>query len=358
MTNADLTTAKVASETDISNIYTTDGADNLTMGAGKELFISSGSIFNQGADVITTALDIRGTYVHGADTLIINNSYTHSQGTFTGGSGTINVNGGLTINAGNFTSTSGILRIQNSDNAGFTVNSGSFNHNSGTVEFATPSNYKTLTVDIGTTILNDVIVNGSGKAYLDITDTMDIDGALTITSIGKMLSGTMDVAGNIVTTDTDITGDATLLLAGSNVQTINAGGESGDLTRLTINKSGGGSVNASAAGTLGVENLTVSGGTFIAPSGILRIENTDDEAFAVSGGTFSHNSGTVEFATPSNYKTLTVDIGTTILNDVIVNGSGKAYLDITDTMDIDGALTITSINQINGGAINIAKNLA
>ncbi len=75
----------------------------------------------------------------------------------------------------------------------------------------------------------------------------------------------------------------------------------------------------------------------------LRIENTDDDAFAVSGGTFSHNSGTVEIATPANYKTLTVDIGATILNDVIVNGSAAANLDVTGTMDIDGALTITSI---------------
>ena len=218
-----------------------------------------------------------------------------------GAAGTLSVEN-LTVSGGTFIAPGpgGTLRIENTVDDAFTVSGGTFSHNSGTVEIATPSNYRTLTVDIGATVLNDVVVSASDRANVDVTGTLAIDGDLTITSIANMRTGTLAVAGDIVTTDTDVTGDATLLLTGSNLQTINAGGQSGDLTRLTIDKSAGGTVDAGAAGTLSVENLTVSGGTFIAPgpSGTLRIENTVDDAFTVSGGTFSHNAGTVEIATP------------------------------------------------------------
>ena len=87
LTNADLTTAAVASENDISNLYSTDGSHRLALGAGKELFVWAGDTFAPGANVTTSLLDIRGTYTHGAETLTVNGSYTHSQGTFSGGSG-------------------------------------------------------------------------------------------------------------------------------------------------------------------------------------------------------------------------------------------------------------------------------
>ncbi len=94
---ADLTTAAVASEDDISNLYSTDGSNNLTMGASKELFVWAGDTFAPGANVTTTLLDIRGIYTLGAETLTVNGNYTHSQGTFSGGSGEVDINGGYSI---------------------------------------------------------------------------------------------------------------------------------------------------------------------------------------------------------------------------------------------------------------------
>ncbi len=149
LTIADMDAALGAySDTDIGYSVT---AGVLTV-TGGELYVPAGHTFTPGGDITTSSIE--------------------SLGTFNGGIGAINISGDLTINGGNFTSTSGILRIQNPDNAGFTVNAGSFNHNSGILEIATPANYKTLTVDIGATILNDVIVNGSAAANLDVTGTM------------------------------------------------------------------------------------------------------------------------------------------------------------------------------------------
>ena len=86
LTNADLTAAAVASEDDISNLYSTDGSDNLTMDAGKELFVWAGDTFAPGADINVFDLDIDGTLTMGDNTATVGGDWDATGGSFSFGS--------------------------------------------------------------------------------------------------------------------------------------------------------------------------------------------------------------------------------------------------------------------------------
>ena len=95
------------------------------------------------------------------------------------------------------------------------------------------------TIDSGAMSFYDVTFNTSGD--IAVTGTMTVSHNLTTTDTNSMTGGTIAVAGDIITTDTTVNGTMTtvILINGTGNQILGAGGGTGILPSVTINKSSG-----------------------------------------------------------------------------------------------------------------------
>ncbi len=299
LSNANMGTAKGAYvDTDI--LYSVSSG-NLVVTSGNWLYTPTGHSFTPGGNVTTTSMA--------------------NLGTFNGGSGSITVQGQLIQRAGTYTATSGTTSIS----ASFTVSGGTFIHNSGTV-LMTSTGWRTY--NIGSTILNNFTI-GIPSAAVTIVGTIDVNGNLTITG-GDIISGTIAVAGNVTTTNAGVVGGAVILFDGTGAQTLGAGGGSGALPGVNINK---------ASGTLTIQDTVNIGGT---------------TGWTYTAGTVDAGSSTVGFTNTT--ATTTVSAGATAFNNVNIAVSGMT-LNVTGALDVNGNLNLTSAGTINGGAITVAGNL-
>ena len=82
LTNADLATAAVAGEDDISGIYTLSGAD-LTVANSKELLVWTGDTFAPGGNITVDDIDIDGTLTMAANDAEVHGSWDAAGGSFT-----------------------------------------------------------------------------------------------------------------------------------------------------------------------------------------------------------------------------------------------------------------------------------
>ena len=301
LSNANMSTAKGA-YVDADILYSVSAGNLTVSGAGTELYVPSGHGFTPGGAVTAPNFE--------------------SKGTFNGGSGNINITGTLTVSGGAFTATSGSTSI----GGDFTISAGSFTHNSGTVTFVDLNK----TVNIGAEVLNNVHINMPSSRNLTITGTLTAVGNLTITEHGLIQTGTLAVAGNVSTTDTT-TGSVpsgTLLLNGGGAQLLSASGGSGQIPSLIINK---------PAGTLTIQDtIMVTGGTFTRTAG------------AVDAGT-----STVSFLLQSK----SVDASGMSFNNAVINLQSNHNFTVTGTMDVNGTLTLTEVNEIRTGTIAVAGNV-
>ncbi|GEM_PF-1840224 len=296
LSNANMDTALGAfSDTDL--LYSVASGNLTVSGAGTELYIPLNHSFTPGGNVTTPAMENLGTFV--------------------GGSGTIDVNGALQLTAGAFTATSGTLSI----GTGFTISGGTFTHNAGTVAFDTGS----ATINIGSAILNDLSL-AIGTGTLTVTGTVDVDGDFAVTSLAGIDGGTIAVAGNATSTDTDIVGTATILLDGGGNQTLGVLSSTGDFPNIAINKTGG--------------TLTLEG----------TIETAD---WTYTAGTVNAGTSTVRF---DAFYPHTISSGAMRFNDVELSNNGNAVT-IVGTMDINGNLTLSDAGNISGGTMTVAGNL-
>lgn len=274
-------------------------------------------------DINVAGIDVQSTYT-GTITQGANNSITVGSsdfkvaaGTFTGSSNSIDCNDAFTLSGGVFTSTTGTLFIDGN----FTLSGGTFTHNSGTVKLDGGA----ATLDIGSATLNHLIIE-KGSTNLTVTGTAAVAGNLTITTANNINTGTIAVAGNVTTSDTSVTGSGTIKLNGTGAQTLGAGGGSGEVPKVTIDKS---------AGTLTLQDT---------------IEVTGNWTY--TAGTVNAGTSTVKFQTDS----LTVDSGTMSFNDVVLDMGGND-LAVTGTMDVNGSLTLTAVRNVNTGTIAVAGNI-
>jgi hypothetical protein len=317
----------------------------------------SGSSKLNGGTIDVTGNVVTTTYIGGDATIHMNGAHTINAGSQSGGLPNLLVTGGtvdassatvlrvrdLTISGGTFDAPGGTLRVYGN----FDVDSGAtFNHNSGKTKFENGGS-KTINTDSSAcNTLYDMEVALSSWSTRTVSGTVYVDNDLTIggSSSSKLNGGTIDVGGDVVTT-TYIGGDATIQMNGAH--TINAGGQSGGLTDLEVT---GGTVDASGATVLRVRDLTISGGsTFTAPDSTGRLEIS--RHFTVSGGTFTHNSGTVKFIGGSG----TVSIGSTHLNHVTFSLSSWATITINSEIYCEGDLTIqgSGSSKVNGGTVAV-----
>jgi hypothetical protein len=237
-----------------------------------------------------------------------------------GYTGTITAQANLTNN-GAFTQNGGTLDL----GATTMTHKGDWTYTAGTVNAGT----STVTFDNGT---QDQTVNAGSMAFnnvtiakdtTDLTGTIDVNGNLTLTSVANI--GTIAVAGNVTTTDTSVSGSGTILLDGNDAQTL---GGTGELPNVTINK---------PAGT-----LTIQG----------TIEVTGNWTY--TAGTVNAGTSTVIFDNGTQGQT--VNAGAMAFNNVTIDKS-TTDLTVSGTMDVNGNLTITSVNAINTGTIAVAKNV-
>jgi hypothetical protein len=333
LTNSNLSTAAVASEADISNIYSVS-AGALTVADGKELFVPTSHTFAPGGAVTVDDIDINGTFTMSSNAVAVS-------GTWDGTGGSFSSTGTVTFDAA-----SGTEDIFSDGDA--------FNH---------------LT-------LND----GGGTATFELEDALDVNGNLTIT--GGTLdtksgeNNSINLAGNWSNSDTFTEQSGTVTFDGSGAQTL--GGET--FYNLTINNSAASpddstDVDSSAAVTV-TNTLTVTDGQFqpttasdfaavtIGASGILKPDAS--AAVTVSGnwsnsGTFTNNSGTVTFDGTGS-QTVTGDT----FNNLTINNSAASPDDDTDVdaaaVTVSATLTVTdgqfqpATSSDFNGAVTISTN--
>ena len=236
---------------------------------------------------------------------------------------TMTNNGAFVMNGGNLTMGSTTVN-QNND---WTYTAGVVNAGTSNVIFASTD----LAVSSGAMTFNDVTLSLGGGNGLTVTGTMDVDGDLTISSIGCIGgTGTIAVSGNITTTDTTVcqSGTAKILIDGSGAQTIGASGGAGGLPAIEINNS---------------DTLTIQD----------TIHMNDDWVF--TGGTVDAGTSTVIF----DGSDLSITTGTMAFNNVTVNYSGANTITLTDNFDIDGDLTLTNAGDgfSGAGVIEVAGDL-
>ncbi len=267
-------------------------------------------------------IDIQSTYTgtitqgSGNSVTVGTSDFVMAAGTFTGGNSTIDCNDRFTLSGGTFTSTTGTLSVEGN----LTISGGTFTHNSGTVTLDTSA----ATIDIGLRILNHLTIAKGGN-NLAVTGTVDVNGNLTVTTANQINTGTIAVAGNVTTSDTSVTGSATVRFDGTGNQTLGTGSGTGELPRVTIDKS---------AGTLTIQDT---------------IEVTGDWTY--TAGTVNAGTSTVKFQTNS----LTVNSGAMSFNHVTLD-MGNTDLTVTGTMDVNGDLTLTTVRNISG-TIAVAGNV-
>jgi len=229
----------------------------------------------------------------------------------------------------------------------FSVGS-TFTAGSGTVEL---NGHKThQTVAIGTAQLNNLTIAKTDSRYnMEVVGVADALGDLTVTQVGSINGGTIKVGGHVATTDDAVGGGGTVELNGSHNITTPDG--QGELPNLLIS---GGTTDASSAGFLGVQDMTVSGGgTFIAPSpGTLGIAGD----FTVNSA-FTPGSGTVKF--DGGKTNQLVDINEIPLNDVVIaktDGRYKVQVIAGDDLDVNGDFTLTKGIFVAPGTVFVAGN--
>jgi len=113
-----------------------------------------------------------------------------------------------------------------------------------------------------------------------------------------------------------------------------------------------GGVFSGASGVASFNNFTQNGGTFNAPSGILSIGGD----FNYTGGSFIHNSGTIDFTAADTGNTITTSGA--VLNNVTFNGIGGEW-QLQDNLDVGGNLTITAGSlSLNGKNLSLGGSFS
>jgi len=271
----------------------------------------NGGTITVGGNVTTTDTGIAGTTMitfngTGAQTLSVNGA---------GGSGDLPAL--VTVDKA-----SGTLTLQDT----IDINTGGWTWTQGTVDPGTSTiNFTgSPTINSGSMSFNNVNFNGT---TFTITGTMDVNANMTLTA-ATTINGAITIGGNLTALDAGIAGTTSFTLDGTGAQTLgaNATGAGRDIPGpVTINK---------ASGTLTLQdNLDIIG------------------SWTWTQGTVDPGTSTMTFVAG----TYTINSGSMSFNDVVFSGAGTDT--ITGTMDINGAVTFSSLVALNGGTLTVGGNV-
>lgn len=193
------------------------------------------------------------------------------------------------------------------------------------------------TINGGAFPLGGIVISKiwSSTVTVNIDESTPLGGPLTINTLGK-LNGVMHVAGNVMSNDSSVPGNALVVFNGTGAQKLIAGVNGGQIPGLKFDKTSGSVTLVDNGNT-----LAVTGGWEAVGPTLVNTANT-----------------TVQFAgNVNNYSTRTIDTGVNSFNNVEINGVWSDTLKI-QKMDIAGNLTINEVGTINGpGAITLAGNV-
>lgn len=292
---------------------------------------------------VTIEAGYSGTITQGAFTITVGSTgWTQSGGTFAGSAsafalGTSGADGNFTLSGGTFTCTSGTT----TQYGNFTHSGGTFNHNNGTYLFQDPGG-GTRTINVPTSeTFNHLTMAAVGSASfgsydLGTGDTLVVLGVYSNNGVCvgyTTTGGTIESRGNVVVggwTSSRVGTATNAFLVGGD-QTISSSG--GRYMNVAVGKSSG---TLSVAGDLTIGQFTLTSGTFLSTPGTLRVNGNFTHT---AGGTFSHNSGTVEFMS-ANSPTFDVAGSETLYNlSMLAPGNGDwgvAYIGAGDTLVVNG----------------------
>ncbi|MFA6922989.1 MAG: RHS repeat-associated core domain-containing protein [Bacteroidales bacterium] len=233
-------------------------------------------------------------------------------GTVSPGTSTLNVSK-FSLSSGSFTAPTGNFTISGAFNSNQTIfnhSGGTFSHNNGTV-ILQPKNCSTTlyiyyadvipsTWFYNLTAIADVSCSGySGRLSSASGDTVKISN--TFTHDKSYIEGDWRIEGDFIINPSAIgasyssgyVGAGSIRMTGSGNQTCYCNG-GGSTANLIVEKTGG--TVSPGTSTLSVSKFSLSSGSFTAPTGNFTISgtfNSSQTIFAHTGGTFSHNNGTV-----------------------------------------------------------------
>lgn len=329
-----------------------------TMTVNGNLAINSVGYFTGGTVAVAgnvSAIDPSGA--SSSVTLLLNGAGAQ---TFSAGGGTGNMGGSVSINK-----PSGTLTLQDTLNigGGWSWTAGSVIAGTSNVVFSGPS---AKTVNSGAMVFNNVAVN-IAPWDMTVTGIMEVAGNLIITSVTSISGGTINVGGDLISTDVAVSGNVAITLNGSGAQSITATGADLPNGLLTVNKASG---TATLASNLILnssgQDLTITQGkldlagynvTFTAAGDVLTVDANGTlqlqggETITATTKTFNAGS-TVIYNGAISYGSLA--LGNTYSNLVFNNGTGSwSHTGVLTTNN----LTITAGTLSSGGQnINVAGN--
>jgi hypothetical protein len=299
--------------------------DTATITPGSTAFnnVTFDHIDTCGPDFTTTIAASTTLTVGG--TLTFDNNDGCGGNTMVNGTGTIASQGNLTTASNGV---NGNVQITMSGSANQTITQ------SGSNIF--PTGTFTVNKSGGTaTLATNFSENASGQSVTITAGTLDLSGHnLTVNSTGMLTvngTGVLQLQGGetITATNKSFVSGGTVIYTGSGTYSSLAAGSS--YYNLTFN--GSGSWTAANSTTLG-GSLTISSGTFIAPSSTLTIGGN----FTHNGGTFTNNGGTVAFN--DNSQASTISGANTFNNLSITTGGKQVNFPASTATTISNALTI------------------
>ena len=353
-----------------------------------------------------------GTITQGGGAVVETNIFTQSAGDFVGTSGGMDF-AEFNLFGGNFTATSDTLRVgpyfgfhvNNSD--GFVITDGTFLHNNGTVHFncrtqsATWDTYNCLVIDVNNSVtLNNLEVtafdtdgrSGYNQIFVSVAsgDTIVVEGNYTVHDGAIRGNGNVELKGNAIFNCADGASGVSCASASHDQRSNLIFSGSSPQTYAFAPEASSGSITINSTSTLSPSNpsqnamfksMNLQNGTFNAPSAKLVLgrknryfQNANNEGLIISGGTFNHNSGTVEFAggvkqaSGPSLRSFLVDVaGSLDLNNLIINvtepdsrnGYERSYVEIStgDSINVLGDFTIDDGAFIGGNGISVYGNV-
>jgi hypothetical protein len=292
----------------------------------------------------------------------------------------------LDLQAGTFTAPTGTLKLKNSVGCStanlFNISGGAFNHSNGKVLFTAATTgycYPLIPItSIAAFNFYDIEFDqyyASSGASLGYTANQPVNVAGSFTQGAgqgsiSIESGTFNVSGNLVALSGAGGGNATINVVGNAAQ-LYTGSATAFLPKIVLNTSGSLGPNAGVT-AFGAQALTLTAGTFTAPTGILHLREPNScvnvTVFDHQGGVFTHSSGTMKVsgassgfcnsqlglngAAPLNLSNLELD---TFYSSV---GNGTV-LNAIQAVNLAGNLTVGAtqgLSGLNSGTINLSGN--
>lgn len=298
---------------------------NLTFAGGSAVFAISGTV------AVANDLTLTSAQRFDTGTLAVTGNIVTTLASITAGTVTINWVGGgtktLSASGG-----SGYMLALNVNGAGtlnindtiltkssWTYTAGTVG-GTGTVDFNNTAASQTITGAFP--FYNLAITKGTG-ADLTVTTAVTVANNLTINSVRNIITGTISVTGNILTTATAVAGSGTIIWVGGGTKTLSASGGTGAVGNFTVN----------GAGTLNINDTIRFNGTWTHTAGTIGGAGT----VVSNDGTSNATSGSVVFP-----------------NFQIACGGYNTTIGTTVTC---GNLTITSAANLNGGTITATGNI-